>query len=86
MGFFRVSTEEIQLKTNGDYVELVGKKLTHYDGWDYGEFAYKHNYDLFQFNIGKYLHRHKKKNGKDDLIKARNYLDKYIELYYGKEL
>lgn len=83
------------METKKSRIESIGQNgndglhyrtINHYDGWDYGVFAFKHEYDLFQFNVGKYLHRHKKKNGRDDLVKARNYLDKYIELYYGKEL
>ena len=71
---------------DGIPVKTPSKVPSHYNGWDYGDFAFKQNYDLFQFNIGKYIDRHKKKNGKEDLIKAKDYLDKYIELYYGKEL
>lgn len=48
--------------------------LQHWDlvemfGWDY-----------FQGQITKYLMRWRKKNGIEDLQKARHYLDKYIEL------
>lgn len=42
-------------------------------GWDY-----------FQGQITKYLMRWRKKNGLEDLEKARHYLDKYIELERGK--
>lgn len=65
------------------YTPLSEPTTCHYNGWAYGEFAFEHGYDLFQFNIGKYLHRHKKKDGIKDLVKARDYLDKYIELNYG---
>lgn len=33
-------------------------------------------------NVVKYLVRHRKKNGKEDLLKARKYLDKLIETCY----
>lgn len=33
-------------------------------------------------NVVKYLTRHKKKNGKEDLLKARAYLDKLIQSEY----
>lgn len=36
-------------------------------------------------NIIKYVSRWKKKNGVEDLQKARWYLDKLIEKYYNKE-
>ena len=44
--------------------------LVHMFGWDY-----------FQGQITKYLMRWKKKNGIEDLKKARHFLDKYIELH-----
>lgn len=54
----------------------------HYQGsdvqhWDY---AWGHDFDFFQYVITKYVERHKRKNGLEDLRKARHYLDKYIEL------
>lgn len=36
--------------------------------------------DYFQGQITKYVERWKKKNGVEDLKKARHFLDKYIEL------
>jgi hypothetical protein len=36
--------------------------------------------DYFQGQITKYVERWKKKNGLEDLKKARHFLDKYIEL------
>ena len=36
--------------------------------------------DYFQAQITKYVERHKKKGGIEDLRKARHFLDKYIEL------
>lgn len=49
-------------------------KIQHWD------FAWENNYDQFQYAITKYVHRHKLKNGLEDLKKAAHYLDKYIEL------
>jgi hypothetical protein len=45
--------------------------------WD---FVWEHGYDWFQASITKYIHRHKFKNGLEDLRKAQHYLTKYIEL------
>jgi hypothetical protein len=45
--------------------------------WDY---AYTHKLDFFEGNIVKYITRWKDKNGVEDLKKARQYLDKLIEL------
>jgi hypothetical protein len=41
--------------------------------------------DYFQGQITKYVERWKKKNGIEDLEKARHFLDKYIELNKPKE-
>lgn len=40
----------------------------------------EHDLDYFQGQITKYVMRWKKKNGLQDLEKARHFLDKYIEL------
>ena len=45
--------------------------------WD---FAWQNDYDQFQYCITKYVHRHKRKGGIDDLRKAQHHLEKYIEL------
>lgn len=36
-------------------------------------------------NVIKYVCRYKFKNGKEDLLKARHYIDLLIELEYGNE-
>lgn len=41
-------------------------------------------WDYFQGQITKYLMRWRKKNGIEDLEKARHYLEKYIELERNK--
>jgi hypothetical protein len=43
------------------------------------------NLDYFQGNITKYVFRWRDKNGVEDLIKARHYLDKYIEIQQQKK-
>jgi len=55
---------------------------THYNQgkvemWDY---AHDHNLDFFEGNIVKYVTRWRHKNGLQDLKKAKQYLDKLIEL------
>ena len=45
--------------------------------WDY---VAANDLDYFQAQITKYVTRWKKKNGLQDLQKARHFLDKYIEL------
>ena len=46
------------------------------------EFIYRNNLDFLTGNCIKYLWRHKDKNGKEDLLKARHYIDMLIELEY----
>ena len=73
-------------KTLGDYISAkerqVGgqhyKKFTGYQPWDIID-VYK--LDYYAGNVLKYLLRHPQKNGKEDLMKARHYLDKMIEDY-----
>jgi hypothetical protein len=45
--------------------------------WDY---AHSHNLSFYEGNIIKYVTRWKYKNGIEDLKKAKEYLDKLIEL------
>jgi len=44
--------------------------------WDY---AYSQGLDFFEGNIVKYVTRWRRKNGVEDLYKAKEYLDKLIE-------
>lgn len=46
--------------------------------WDY---LYSHQLDFFEGNIVKYVTRWKHKNGIEDLRKAKEYLDKLIDLH-----
>jgi len=38
--------------------------------------------DFYEANALKYLLRHKSKNGKEDLLKAKDYLDCVIDRHY----
>jgi hypothetical protein len=56
---------------------------THYKNGDckqHWDFTWENKYDQFQYCITKYVHRHKGKDGLEDLYKARHHLNKYIEL------
>jgi hypothetical protein len=55
---------------------------THYKtgGEEHWDRVHRLNLDYFQGQITKYVERWKKKNGVQDLKKARHFLDKYIEL------
>lgn len=48
------------------------------------EFIEKNGLGFSEGNVIKYVCRHKRKNGKEDLLKARHYIDLLIELYYGE--
>jgi len=46
------------------------------------EFIYKNKLGFLEGNVIKYVVRHKAKNGKEDLLKARHYIDMLMELEY----
>lgn len=54
-------------------------KPTYYgNGFDVIDFCQKNNLDFMQGNVIKYVTRYKEKNGKEDLLKAREYIDRMI--------
>lgn len=50
------------------------------------EFAMANGLDLCQANVVKYVVRFRDKNGKDDLLKARHYIDLLIKFEYGEDI
>jgi hypothetical protein len=46
------------------------------------EFIHENNIPFIEGNVIKYVCRHRNKNGKEDLLKAIDYLNKLIELEY----
>lgn len=69
---------------NNTYFEGSNERVFHpkhynrgIEMWDY---AHSHKLDFFEGNIVKYVTRWKDKNGIEDLKKAKQYLDKLIEL------
>jgi hypothetical protein len=48
------------------------------------EFIHRNGIGFLEGNVIKYVCRHAKKNGKQDLEKARHYIDLLIEFEYGK--
>jgi hypothetical protein len=65
-----------------DKVKEQVKHPSHYNKgkvemWDY---SHDHGLDFFEGNIVKYVTRWRHKNGIQDLLKAKQYLDKLIEL------
>lgn len=49
------------------------------------EFVHKNRIGFLEGNIIKYVCRHAKKNGRQDLEKARHYIDLLIALEYGHD-
>jgi hypothetical protein len=47
------------------------------------EFIHKNRIGFLAGNVIKYVCRYSKKNGKEDLLKARHYIDLLIEHEYG---
>ncbi len=48
------------------------------------DFIYQNNIPFIEGNIIKYVVRHKSKNGKFDLLKAKHYIEILLEKEYGK--
>jgi hypothetical protein len=48
------------------------------------EFIQSNNLDFLQGSAIKYIFRYKNKNGKEDLLKARHYIDLILQLEYGE--
>ena len=56
-------------------------KPTYYGtGFDVIDFCQKNNLDFMQGNVIKYVTRYKEKNGKEDLLKAREYIDSLSDI------
>lgn len=51
-------------------------------GLDVIDFCQKNNLDFMQGNVIKYVTRYKEKNGKEDLLKAKEYIDRIIKENY----
>jgi hypothetical protein len=61
------------MQVGGDHYKVDGVK----DHWD---FTWQFGYNQFEYCVSKYVDRHWKKNGLEDLRKASHHLQKYIEL------
>lgn len=47
------------------------------------EYAMANKLNACEFSVVKYISRHRLKNGKEDLLKARDFIDMLIEFEYG---
>lgn len=52
-----------------------------YGDWKVGEFITERNLNFYEGCIVKYVDRHRRKEGKKDLLKARDYLDQLLKEY-----
>jgi len=69
---------------NSDIPERVIHPKHYNEGIEMWDYAYTHKLDFFEGNIVKYVTRWKTKNGIEDLKKAKQYLDKLIQLEQAK--
>ena len=72
-----ITVPEDSIKANDVQVGGAHYKDTPYQHWD---LVADNDLDYFAGQIIKYTMRWKKKNGLQDLLKARHFLAKYIEL------
>lgn len=49
------------------------------------EYAQKNELNACEFNVVRYISRHKDKNGLEDLLKAKHCIDLLIQLEYSDE-
>ena len=71
-------------------IDLEKKALAKQEGGDHYkdmpiqvvEFCQLNELNYCEANVVKYVCRHKKKNGKEDLLKAKHYIDLLLQLEY----
>ena len=66
----------LQEQVGGQHYKLVIQPI---------EFIHANNLGFIEGNCIKYLCRHRQKNGKQDLLKARHYIDLLLELEYSDD-
>ena len=67
---------QVECITNKTKPSYYGKQF------DVIDFCQKNNLDFMQGNVIKYVTRYKEKNGKEDLLKAKEYIDRIIKENY----
>jgi len=65
------------MQIGGDHYKDMAIQVTY--------FTHVNKLDGLQHNVIKYVCRYKKKGGREDLLKARHYIDLMIEYNYGDE-
>ena len=72
--------EEEHFKTIKNQSFINKTKPTYYGkDFDVIDFCQKNSLDFMQGNVIKYVTRYKEKNGKEDLLKAKEYIDRMIK-------
>ena len=72
--------DEMMIRVKTEDANDIVKHPEHYTkGIEMWEYAYSQGLDFFEGNIIKYVTRWRHKNGMEDLLKAKQYLDKLIE-------
>lgn len=62
-----------------DKVDNKTKPTYYGKDFDVIDFCQKNNLDFMKGNVIKYVTRYKEKNGKEDLLKAKEYIDRMIK-------
>lgn len=65
------------VQCGGDHYKKYPIQLT--------EFIYKNKIGFIEGNVIKYVLRHREKNGKQDLLKAKHYIDLLLEYEYEEK-
>ena len=85
-GVYRKFPLKIFEKVPYKEVNIDKTKPTYYGtGFDVIDFCQKNNLDFMQGNVIKYVTRYKEKNGKEDLLKAKEYIDRMIKKMEGEQ-
>lgn len=79
MNMSQTLKKDEEKSNNQETKGLVYHPIHYNQGIEMWDYAYTHNLDFFEGNIVKYVTRWKHKNGLQDLLKAKEYLDKLIQ-------
>ena len=71
--------DSFRILENKEDIENKTKPSYYGTGFDVIDFCQKNNLDFMQGNVIKYVTRYKKKNGIEDLEKAKEYIDRLIK-------
>lgn len=77
-------TNEAEDKSMNNYTDKINPSY-YGTGLDVIDFCQKNNLDFMQGNVIKYVTRYKEKNGLEDLLKAKKYIDRIIKENYKED-